>query len=288
MSSGTSEMSRLAKWALFYKRQGWDVLPVHGVRPTPSGDRCTCGAWDCTNPGKHPATSGWNTTPTSALELELRYRDEPSTNIGIHCDRMLVVDLDGVEGIRNFRNLRIREGTPSPVTPTVKTGGGGYHLYFQPVEGAKNSVALLPKVDIRARGGYVIAPPSRTAKGGYSWVEGREPWSIPLAKPPNWLVERVKPRPLPKACTTPRDPWEVSETDVEHIHEGSRHGRMASLCGRVMTARTGAGRVSVDAAMDTVVEDLLRLNSLRFHPPLPAKEVRRIARNIARLRKRAA
>lgn len=278
----------LAEWASYYRRQGWSVLPVHGTRSTPSGGVCACGVPGCSNPGKHPAVSGWNKEAMSGLDIDLHWEANPEANIGIHCDQMLVVDLDGEEGIRNFRNLRMKFNTPAPMTPTAKTGGGGYHIYFQPVEGAKNSVALVPKVDIRAHSGYVIAPPSRTLKGGYSWHPGREPWNIPLAPAPAWLARLVRPRQVPKAARNPREPWIIEDGDVQPFVEGSRHDSMVSLCGRVMRARTGVGSVGVDAVLPEVEKDLLRFNATKCKPPLPDREVLRIVKNIARLRRQVA
>jgi hypothetical protein len=45
----------------------------------------------------------------------------------------------------------------------VRTGGGGYHYYLGFDKDLKGTVALggFEGVDVRARGGYVIAPPHK-------------------------------------------------------------------------------------------------------------------------------
>jgi len=65
-----------------------------------------------------------------------------------------------------------------PGTLRVRTGSGGLHVYVRvsPELRVKSRNRVLPAVDIKADGGYVLAPPSRHASGGvYSIAEGK--WS---------------------------------------------------------------------------------------------------------------
>lgn len=56
-------------------------------------------------------------------------------------------------------------------TVSVKTGGGGKHFYFKYKEGINNKANLLPGIDVRGEGGYVIAPPSMHSSGlRYEWL----------------------------------------------------------------------------------------------------------------------
>src|SRR5947207_440975 len=63
-------------------------------------------------------------------------------------------------------------------TATVRTGGGGVHLYFVRNADVHNSASSLPGVsfplagiDLRGVGGYVVAPPSRHRAGRrYVWL----------------------------------------------------------------------------------------------------------------------
>ena len=64
-----------------------------------------------------------------------------------------------------------------PKVPTVRTGGGGSHYYFvyTDVSGSlRNSAGRLPGIDIRADGGFVVAPPTKHPTTGepYRWVSG--------------------------------------------------------------------------------------------------------------------
>lgn len=63
-----------------------------------------------------------------------------------------------------------------PGTLRVRTGSGGLHVYVRVDENLriKSRNRVLPAVDIKADGGYVLAPPSRHASGGvYVIEEGR-------------------------------------------------------------------------------------------------------------------
>ena len=63
-----------------------------------------------------------------------------------------------------------------PGTLRVQTGSGGLHIYLQvdPNLHVKSRNRVLPAIDIKADGGYVLAPPSRHASGGvYAVLEGK-------------------------------------------------------------------------------------------------------------------
>lgn len=85
-----------------------------------------------------------------------------------------------------------------PGTLRVRTGSGGLHIYVRvsPDLKIKGRNRVLPAIDIKGEGGYVLAPPSRHASGGvYSVEEGRfsltdAPGSIGKAEESlvNWLL----------------------------------------------------------------------------------------------------
>jgi len=74
-------------------------------------------------------------------------------------------------------------------TACVSSGGGGQHKYFKyssslPVKSKTN---LLPGIDIRGDGGYIIVPPSKHASGySYDWLNKE------IKEPPEWLVDILK------------------------------------------------------------------------------------------------
>ncbi|GAB2597930.1 DNA primase [Paractinoplanes abujensis] len=178
--------------ALAYARHGIPVLPVHA--PDPRGG-CTCdrGA-SCDRPGKHPhLRHGLHEASTDPRLLELWWSRWPGANVGLRTGvAMDVADVDSAEGWHGLCHLL---GGDFPAGPRVRTGGGGWHFWFRPM-GYGNRVRLLPGLDWRGVGGYVVAPPSRHASGGdYRWVHRP---SEPLPEGPAALRALIEgPPPLP-------------------------------------------------------------------------------------------
>jgi len=91
----------------------------------------------------------------------------PEANVGLRTGiTMDVADIDSAEGWHGLTHLL---GGELPPGPRVRTGSGGWHLWFHPM-GFGNRVGLLPGLDWRGVGGYVVAPPSRHVRGDYRWV----------------------------------------------------------------------------------------------------------------------
>jgi hypothetical protein len=152
--------------ALAYARHGIPVLPVH----TPAEDgRCSCGRSTCDRAGKHPRLRhGLTEASTDPRRIEMWWARWPDANVGLRTGVVMdVADVDSAEGWHGLRHLL---GGAMPAGPQVRTGGGGWHFWFR-TTGYGNRVRLLPGVDWRGAGGYVVAPPSRHLSGAdYRWL----------------------------------------------------------------------------------------------------------------------
>lgn len=95
----------------------------------------------------------------------------PYANVAVACggaQRLVVLDLDrkgGKDGPAELHGLlsRMYPGRlPLPLTAFSSTPSGGRHLWLRwPLEGAvPNRTGVLPGVDVKGDGGYVLAPPS--------------------------------------------------------------------------------------------------------------------------------
>ncbi|GIM89353.1 bifunctional DNA primase/polymerase [Paractinoplanes toevensis] len=178
--------------ALAYARHGIPVLPVH--TPDPSGG-CSCDRGvRCDRPGKHPRLRhGLTDASTDPRQIEMWWSHWPEANVGLRTGiAMDVADIDSAEGWHGLVHLL---GGSLPAGPRVRTGGGGWHLWFRPT-GFGNRVHLLPGLDWRGAGGYVVAPPSRHARGAdYRWVR-RPGGDLPAGAPALLaLIEGPLPRP---------------------------------------------------------------------------------------------
>ena len=196
MSSGGScfrEVGAVACAALDYAAHGWSVFPVHGIVE----GRCRCGAGDCASPGKHPLTRrGVKDASREAGVVTAWWTRWRGANVGLATGSgsgVIVIDVDPPQGERSLERL-VAAGYELPTTVSVATGSGGVHLYFAaPGFGLGNSAGRLPGVpfelggiDLRADGGYVVAPPSAHVSGArYSWIANE----LEPAAAPGWLAQ---------------------------------------------------------------------------------------------------
>ncbi len=179
--------------ALDYASRGWPVLPLHDV----TSGKCSCGNSSCSSPGKHPYTQrGWKDATTDPQRIGEWWACWPTANIGISTKHLVVLDVDikaGRNGRESLKKLTDEHGA-LPDTPEVETGSGGGHIYLKPPTGVEISCStgkLGPGLDVRARGGYVVAPPSLHASGEhYAWLV--HPDEAEIAEAPAWLIERLQ------------------------------------------------------------------------------------------------
>jgi predicted P-loop ATPase len=174
--------------ALAYAKVGWFVFPLHSVRDK----QCSCGRLGCGNQGKHPRTlHGFKDATTDREKITAWWSEWPDANIGVACgdSRLVVVDVDprnnGQEG---FEELEKQFGH-LPTTKQSLTGGGGWHLVYHVPLGVNPPKSWNPAfpvmgVEIKADGGYIVAPPSTHVMGVYRWDVGQAEWPEDA---PEWL-----------------------------------------------------------------------------------------------------
>ena len=168
---------------------------------------------------------------------------------------VLVLDVDGPEGEAELK----KHG--HPVTPMVRTAGGGLHLYFKhPDKDIRTGIRVAPGLDVKASGGYVVAPPSIGPNGKpYEWIvslEDAEP-----ADPPEWLLKLLE---RPRFGAAPVG---------DRIPPGERNKELASIAGTMR--RRGMGEAEILAALTVA-------NERRCDPPLQEEEVRKIAASVSK------
>ena len=189
--------------ALDYAAQGRPVFPCH----TPTGPGCSCCRPDCSSPGKHPRTRrGLHDASTDPRTVINWWNRWPDANVGVVTGRpsgLVVVDVDPDHGGIDSMRALVSEHGRLPDGPRVRTGSGGWHVLFEaPDQPLRNSAGRLGAgVDVRADGGYVIAPPSRHVAGGqYRWIRGGTPPELP-----DWLTRLIDP-PAPEPAQRSREP----------------------------------------------------------------------------------
>ncbi len=228
--------------ALALAGRGWSVIPLIPGEKRPLLD------W-----------KPYQAKPATAEQIRAWWGEHPEANLGIvtgAVSGLVVLDLDGPAGLKSIKGKHL------PPTLSCKTPRGWHYYFRHPGGEVSNRTALLPGVDVRGDGGYVVAPPSANAEGvPYAWAEGLA--DLEPAPLPDWLAEAFRAPSAPIART--------GENWLQGAPEGRRNDTAARLCGRWISAGLPAREA----------EELLVLWNQRNRPPLPEEEVRRVARSIA-------
>lgn len=222
-------MSLLGDAATLYAGYGWHVFPLHSI----TDDGCTCGRAldECASPGKHPRTrNGLKDATTRDSAIRAWWTRWPDANVGVRTgaiSSIVVIDIDaGKDGFTSLARLEVDHGE-SLITKEAETGSGGAHLFYQhPDQELGNTASKLGLgIDTRGDGGYVVAPPSRHASGGwYRWFQDGH---RRIERLPAWLLDTLtKPDPVP-----PRGPVHLPDRE-----RGNRYW-FAALKSEVETVR---------------------------------------------------
>lgn len=214
---------------------------------------------------KAPMTkNGFLDATTDVAKITEWWTKRPKALIGVAtgASKLVVVDVDvkgEADGYEGWATLRGEDAAVEDTT-LVETPSGGLHAYYQ-ANGhrvANSASRLAPGVDVRAEGGYVIAAGSP----GYEYVDGHGPErlsALPAVLVPKLVFTTTKPPVVPPEALT--------------IPEGRRDSALASLAGTMR--RQGMDPAAIAAA-------LLAENTAHCQPPLPEKDVLRIAKSIGR------
>ena len=213
---------------------------------------------------KRPATgNGYIDATHDPDQIRAWWQQDENFNIGIATGSesgVFVVDIDNEDGVAALAKLGVMPDTVAAVT------ANGEHYYFKmPDCDLRNSVRKIADgVDIRANGGYVLAPPSIHPSGRrYTWdVDSARTF----ADAPDWLLDRLTDKPR-----------RTSVADVSKLMgdaaEGQRNDRIARLAGHLLRHRVH---------VEMVAGLLLAWNRYHCIPPLDDDEVLRTIESICK------
>jgi hypothetical protein len=250
--------------AISYADLGWAILPVWWVQD----GRCGCRKAKCDSPGKHPwgrfARHGLLAATKDDGKIRSWFANGHTPNLGIRTGAesgILVIDIDPRHGGDRGSLGQL------PEAALVATGGGGEHLYFKMPAAdirsfkAEDTPKLGPGIDVRANGGYAIAPPSMHVSGNeYKWI--RDPRGG-LADLPQHILEKLIEKPATAKTAAP-------VTGI--IRKGQRNNTFTSFAGAMR--RRGMTEAAILAA--------LREENRRCEEPLCDAELETIARSIGK------
>jgi len=227
--------------------------------------------------GKIPLTAhGCKDATKDRAQVESWWAQYPSANIGIATggiNGLLVIDVDvkhdqGKYGDESLKALE-SELEELPETWVAITGSGGLHYYFRYPEGhdIRNSASQLAQdIDIRAQGGYVVAPPSVHPDTGraYEWECGSDPEETPLAELPEKWLQRLEKKVTGEALgDSQKKLFEIPET----VSVGARNDTLF---------RYGASLRAKSVPAIETYKLMDQFNKDKCSPPIPAGELQKI------------
>ena len=248
------ESAPMGQHAAALAREGLYVFPIQYQSKIPFAD--TRGFLDASSSVKY------------VEEQFAKYADKANIGLATGQSGLVVIDVDSRhDGLESWDALQ--RGFKKFETVEVETGGGGRHVYFranrdyQITSNSQSFGSDFPGVDIRAAGGYVVAPPSLHESGRrYVFDAGVDD----IAPIPSDILEdlwhkQAELRSAPKAAL------------VGKVAEGSRNKELTRVAG-------GLRRIGLHASH--IFAALVQINKESCVPPLPERELLQIANSIAR------
>jgi hypothetical protein len=193
-------------------------------------------------------------------------------NYGVVTAGLLVIDVDPRNGGgATWAALTGQPTRPLISTWQVRTGGSGLHAIFSnPAD--IGSGKLDKGIEIKGgAGGYIAGVMCKHASGKpYCWVQQQSPGEVPLAEPPDWLVEVIKTRTYLGRLTPPQEWRRIA---AGRLHDGDRHNTLLRMMGHFI-AIPGIDPVEVR-------ELFIGWNEARCDPPIPTTEIAQMVENLA-------
>ncbi len=202
-------------------------------------------------------------TPEQIIEW---YQKNSQANIAVITGKLsgiMAIDIDPRNGgtDEDFKDIK---------TVRVKTGGGGYHYYFQYEGSIINQKSIKPGIDLKTEGGFVIAPPSiHESDNSYEWIVS--PSEIEIVPLPQFVKDWIN-------AVKPDSHNNISNWDTNKLNgvsEGSRNNVAASIAGKLL-------RSFKQEDWENVGWPLLQGWNLKNKPPLSENELRTTFESIAK------
>lgn len=241
--------------ALSYAARGWAVFPLFPKTKMPAVKWGTQATNDETQ-----VTAWWEAHPKNSIAIAT----------GVRSGGLLVIDLDvkpekGVDGTDVLRDWEIEHGD-LPETVQAESGSGGVHLYFHTAKVISSTANEELGVDIRAKGGMVVAPPSIHKSGNcYVWENSPDEYEVAEADENtlafiDYVQEGVKSEHEGGGFELP-----------EKIKKGSRDDKLF---------RYGCKLQSGGLDDSLILATLLTVNQKQCVPPMKEDEVVKIAKSL--------
>lgn len=230
----------LIEHALAWAARGFRIFPVQPGSKVP------------------PKGMLWRAEATSdPAKIRAWWAFNPNYNYGVAGgDGWLIVDVDaGKNGFASLLDVDL------PDTLTVKTPGGGLHLYYRGPDVANSVDRVAPGIDIRSKGGYVIGPGSvfddaegkKGYKGAYTLIEDRQA----AAAPAGFILQCGEPKQRDRAAAVSVDDPDDIVFAIHYLEKdapASIKGRGGNNTAYAVAARVMEIGVSPETALALMLE----------------------------------
>lgn len=234
--------------ALAYARRGFSVIPIKpDIDPVEKKAK------------KDPYIrwTDFKTRRASEGEIQQWWGRWPKAMVGIvtgEISGLLVIDCDSEDAYR-----RVQELLPDTLLVPVAKTPRGWHLYFLFPKGSNITVGagILPGVDFRGEGGYIIAPPSVNGDGKvYEWLDGLSLDEVEPQSAPESIIKKIS---LYRGC---KENVRPDAGPLQFLTQGTRDNDLFHVANCLLK-----GGCQEDTASQVL--DILAKNST---PPFPEKE----------------
>ncbi len=168
-----------------------------------------------------------------------------------------VIDVDNAQGDEALSQYL----TESLLTPTAITPRGGKHLHFEhPQDNITIKAGLLPHVDYRGQGGFIILPPSVNSNGKkYQWMDGLSLEDIPRSPLPIELLSYIKE--LAKSLYQ-GDNLQITQSH-KLFQKGTRDDDLFHITNQLVKSNTN----------ESTIKQVIEILALNCNPPFPKNEI---------------
>jgi len=220
---------------------------------------------------KRPLTAnGFKDATTDPAKIEEWWAIHPNANVGIATGQvsggLVAIDMDvdkekDKDGYHTFTKWCDDNFLILPDSWLSITGRGGYHLFYKSAFPVPSKIGWLEDVDIRADGGYVVAPPSIHPNGTrYEWEQAPDEYELITSD--DTEVEFIFNSVLVDNKASKAEPLKVPE----EIPEGHRDEYMFKLACKYQ---------AMGMSDSEMMAALMVANKERCKPPLSDREIQK-------------
>ena len=244
----TPEREAMAQSIRQYLKLGLAVMPIRERTKLPVGQ------WE-QHAQERPTAAQWNDW----------WREYPACNVAVvyaasvvpEGMQLVCVDTDTPEA-----EEWVKQQSPLPLTPTVRTAKGWHRYYLAPV-GLEHTVAKDGRPEFRAGVHFTLLPPSIHPTGAvYEWEYGMAMGEVPVESLPVWGVWHMDK--AQHVNSAPAQPEGDAEPVSLSLPEGTRNDGLFRQCAKWRALYVPAAQLRASAHA---------VNAAACQPPLHVDEV---------------